>query len=105
MCYECRYERYWAAAIASQADLVTITSFNEWGEGTQIEAAVPRCNTGLGEQYMDYGPRGADVYMRLTGYWADVFKGHLLRRSHVHDWGKRACKVVNEDEYVDEEDE
>jgi len=31
------YERIWRAAIASGADIVTICSWNEWHEGTEIE--------------------------------------------------------------------
>src|ERR1700739_2398181 len=34
------YDAMWRAAISSGADAVTITSFNEWHEGTQIEPAV-----------------------------------------------------------------
>src|SRR5207302_2437100 len=33
------YDRLWTAALAASPDLVTVTSFNEWGEGTQIEPA------------------------------------------------------------------
>lgn len=33
------YSRLWSKAIASQADVVSITTYNEWGEGTQIEPA------------------------------------------------------------------
>jgi len=36
------YERMWRSALASGARWVSITSYNEWGEGTQIEGAIPR---------------------------------------------------------------
>ncbi|MDW7992238.1 MAG: glycoside hydrolase family 99-like domain-containing protein [Anaerolineae bacterium] len=42
------YRRCWQGAIASGADWVIITSFNEWMEGTQIEPSV-----GYGESYLD----------------------------------------------------
>jgi glycoprotein endo-alpha-1,2-mannosidase len=32
----------WEAALATGARVVSITSINEWGEGTQIEPAVPK---------------------------------------------------------------
>ena len=35
------YDHMWRAAIAAGADAVTITSYNEWHEGTQIEPAAP----------------------------------------------------------------
>ena len=35
------YKRGWKAAIDAGVDQVTITSYNEWGESTQIEPAVP----------------------------------------------------------------
>jgi glycoprotein endo-alpha-1,2-mannosidase len=35
------YDRMWEAAIDALPDAVSVTSFNEWGEGTQIEPAVP----------------------------------------------------------------
>jgi Glycosyl hydrolase family 99 len=34
-----RYRRAWQAAISARADVISITSYNEWGEGTQIEPA------------------------------------------------------------------
>mmetsp|Transcript_24147 Transcript_24147/g.75781 ORF Transcript_24147/g.75781 Transcript_24147/m.75781 type:complete len:401 (+) Transcript_24147:1161-2363(+) len=37
-----RYERVWKSAIDSRATFVSITSYNEWGEGTQIEPAVAK---------------------------------------------------------------
>jgi glycoprotein endo-alpha-1,2-mannosidase len=33
------YDRMWTTAIRAGADIVTITSYNEWQEGTQIEPA------------------------------------------------------------------
>jgi hypothetical protein len=36
------YDRLWNAALAASPDIVTITSYNEWGEGTQIEPARAR---------------------------------------------------------------
>ena len=35
------YDRMWNLAITSGASVVSITSWNEWGEGTQIEPAAP----------------------------------------------------------------
>lgn len=36
------YKSLWETALTVLPACVTITSFNEWGEGTQIESAVPR---------------------------------------------------------------
>ena len=36
------YDRMWKTAIRAGADVVTITSYNEWQEGTQIEPARSR---------------------------------------------------------------
>ena len=68
------YDHLWAAAIAASPDLVTITSFNEWGEGTQIEPAMPR----RGYQSYDgaWGLTGVsadDAYLLRTAYWAARF--------------------------------
>ena len=36
------YDHLWKAAIAAHPDGITITSYNEWGEGTQIEPAAAK---------------------------------------------------------------
>ena len=37
-------EQAWSSAMGAAAKIVSVTSFNEWHEGTQIEPAVPmRC--------------------------------------------------------------
>jgi hypothetical protein len=53
------YEESWQAAIASDPDWITITSFNEWFEGTQIEPSAT------------YGNR----YLDLTRQYATQWKG------------------------------
>lgn len=45
--------------------IVSVTSFNEWHEGTQIEPAVPMA-TGAGYTYLDYAPHSAEFYLQLT---------------------------------------
>jgi glycoprotein endo-alpha-1,2-mannosidase len=70
------YDAMWGAAIAAGAELVTVTSFNEWHEGTQIEPA--RAHVGpRGGRYDGYdgawGLRGRaaeSAYLRRTAYWA-----------------------------------
>lgn len=53
------YRDYWAHALNTQPEIVSITSFNEWHEGSQIEAAVKRDN------YLDYGA-DPHFYLKLT---------------------------------------
>jgi glycoprotein endo-alpha-1,2-mannosidase len=72
------YDAMWRAALVSGADNVTITSFNEWHEGTQIEPAVARRRATY--RYLSYdgawGLRGAaaeSAYLLRTRYWTDVF--------------------------------
>lgn len=80
------YRRMWEAALESGAEFVTVTSFNEWGEGTQIEPAVarqidvgrlapqglalPRATRqalGLKDKYTDYEAEGGpNAYLDMT---------------------------------------
>jgi len=73
------YDRMWRAAITAGADRVTITSFNEWHEGTQIEPAAPGWRGRY--HYLSYdgawGLHGIDAeyaYLFRTRYWSDVFR-------------------------------
>jgi glycoprotein endo-alpha-1,2-mannosidase len=77
------YDAMWKAAITARADAVTITSFNEWHEGTQIEPAV-RGRRGR-YRYLSYdgawGLHGHDAelaYLTRTRYWSDVYRKTLL---------------------------
>ena len=67
------YDSMWRAAEAAGADVVTITSYNEWGEGTQIEPA------GHGGRYESYegayglhGRTAARAYITRTRYWTSL---------------------------------
>jgi hypothetical protein len=74
------YDAMWRAAIAAHADRVTITSYNEWHEGTQIEPAAPPSRHGA-YRYLSYdgawglhGVAAETAYLRRTRYWSDVFR-------------------------------
>ena len=53
------YEEMWREAINIHSEIVSVTSFNEWHEGSQIESAVKK------EGYEDYG-NDPDFYLKLT---------------------------------------
>ncbi len=65
------YDHMWAAAVRARPDVVTITSYNEWHEGTQIEPA--RANAGPYATYDGaWGLTGASAeraYLDRTAYW------------------------------------
>lgn len=67
------YDSMFAAAIACNPSFISITSFNEWHEGTQIEPAVPFSSKAF--QYLDYAPQMPDYYLKRTRYWVERFKG------------------------------
>jgi glycoprotein endo-alpha-1,2-mannosidase len=65
------YDRMWKTALRSSADVVTVTSYNEWQEGTQIEPA----RTQLGRASYDgaWGRSGLAAqraYLAATAGWA-----------------------------------
>jgi glycoprotein endo-alpha-1,2-mannosidase len=75
------YDAMWSAAIRSGADGVTITSYNEWHEGTQIEPArtrAPRAAAAVSFETYDgaYGLHGVaarSAYLGRTAMWARIF--------------------------------
>jgi hypothetical protein len=69
------YDAQWQAALGTGVEpfLVTITSFNEWFEGTQIEPAAVGHVAGTGRRYLDYAPLPPDGYLTLTRAWVDRF--------------------------------
>jgi hypothetical protein len=78
------YDAMWRAAIAAGADQVTITSFNEWHEGTQIEPAAAHAG------YLSYegawgraGAAAQTAYLDRTAYWSVLFRKGLAARTPV----------------------
>jgi hypothetical protein len=74
------YDAMWRGAITAGADRVTITSFNEWHEGTQIEPADVARRRGR-YRYLSYdgawGLHGAAAefaYLNRTRYWVDALE-------------------------------
>lgn len=61
----------WKDAVAQSPSLVTITSWNEWHEGTQIEPAIPK--TIPGYVYSDYSPLDPYYYLNKTRDWVNEF--------------------------------
>ena len=71
------YDTMWRSAIRARPDLVTITSYNEWNEGTQIE---PASSDPLRAGYLTYegayGLRGIAAeraYVKRTRFWTRAF--------------------------------
>ena len=74
------YDRMWRAAVRANSDLVTITSYNEWQEGTQIEPA--RDEVGRPSYEGAWGKTGASAqyaYLAATAGWAARLRGLPVR--------------------------
>ena len=75
------YDSMWSGAIAAAPDLVSITSYNEWHEGSQVEPAQPFCIPNQGSCYEDYGgaygqsdPQSQTAYLTRTAFWAGQYR-------------------------------
>ena len=75
------YDRMWRSAIRAAADVVTITSYNEWHEGTQIEPA-----RAVGPPYSSYdgayglvGRAAQRAYLDRTAKWVRSYRALVGR--------------------------
>jgi glycoprotein endo-alpha-1,2-mannosidase len=70
------YDLRWEALLNSgvEPNLVTITTFNEWHEGTQIEPAAVGMTNGRGYTYEDYGRLPPEGYLIRTHDWVVRFE-------------------------------
>jgi hypothetical protein len=75
------YEESWRGAVASNPDLITITSYNEWFEGTQIEPSAS-----YGRKYLDLTASHA----RLFKVGPDTCGGG----PHFRETGHSMCKKM-----------
>ena len=63
------YKLAWRTATSLLPKFVSITSFNEWHEGTQIEESIPKTIKGediTSFTYLSYEPDPSDVYLTMT---------------------------------------
>ena len=64
------YDRMWKTALRADADLVTITSYNEWQEGTQIEPAQSQVDRpGYDGAWGRTGLPAQRAYLEATARW------------------------------------
>ena len=74
------YEDMWAGAVEANPLVIAVTSYNEWGEGTQIEAAAAgRVSSRTRYRYHEYGP-DEELYLKLTRSWSLTFRETLTQR-------------------------
>lgn len=65
------YKNSLQKALDINPSMISITSFNEWHEGTQIETAVPKATDSF--TYIDYGPEGPQCYLNITRQYVSKF--------------------------------
>jgi len=93
------YDAMWTAAIQAGADRVTITSYNEWHEGTQIEPALTPVSrqraiadrpssSPVMQTYSSYdgayglhGRSASRAYLTRTAYWTAQYRTGLTRHA------------------------
>ncbi|XP_033095262.1 glycoprotein endo-alpha-1,2-mannosidase-like [Anneissia japonica] len=68
------YETAFKNALQTNPDIISITSFNEWHEGSQIEPAIPKSIPKF--TYLDYGKNGPNYYLDLTRKWVEKFESN-----------------------------
>lgn len=67
------YNTMWQQAINVKPDIISVTSYNEWHEGSQIEPAMHGKQNKQGTfTYENYG-MDDDMYLKLTKEWAVKF--------------------------------
>jgi len=69
------YDRMWRYAVRARSDIVTVTSYNEWQEGTQIEPARARSERGNYEgAWGKHGIPAQRAYLQATARWVERFR-------------------------------
>jgi hypothetical protein len=82
------YDSMWRSALRADSDLTTITSYNEWNEGTQIESA---CTHAGYESYDgawgEHGTAADRAYLNRTRFWVSRFRSEHVARAAVDKRG------------------
>lgn len=71
------YENSLSAALQARPDFLSVTSFNEWHEGTQIEMAIPKTAQTV---YQNYLPNKPAIYLEITRKWVAIFGDERQKR-------------------------
>lgn len=66
------YDVAWRTALKNNAQIITINSYNNWVDGTQIEAAIPMFG------FRDYLPGPPEKYLDLTQSWIEEYVKYKL---------------------------
>lgn len=75
-----RYDESWTGAFRSGADVISVTSYNEWHEGTQIEPARAGvctdsfCYSSYEGAYGSTGAAAEAAYVNRTRFWTDALR-------------------------------
>ncbi len=69
------FDAQWTSALDTGVEpaLVTVTSFNEWHEGSMIEPPQFGVSDGNGYAYADFGALPSEGYLKLTRRWVDKY--------------------------------
>jgi hypothetical protein len=110
------YDAMWKAAIAAGADRITITSYNEWHEGTQIEPAMtplPRRlaaadapdTSPVRQPYASYegayglrGRQASRAYLTRTAYWTAFYRSPVTPSNAARKGAAQGRKGPGQDE-------
>jgi glycoprotein endo-alpha-1,2-mannosidase len=61
--------------------MCSITSYNEWGEGTQIEPAKAiNPQDEYPKEYLDYGDGGPHKYIKMTADFVKQYRNRIPNR-------------------------
>jgi hypothetical protein len=72
-----RFDDFWTGAYLSGADTISVTSYNEWHEGTQVEPAragvctSSSCYSSYDGAYGTTGAAAETAYLSRTRFWTD----------------------------------
>lgn len=73
------YKRMFRDAIHSAPEIISITSYNEWHEGTQIEPSIPKKINDY--KYEDFTPNEPEFYLKLTKDLVGEFNSFLNKNN------------------------
>lgn len=77
------YRSSFYSAMATKPKFISITSYNEWHEGTQVEPAIPKATKDF--VYTNYKPNGPEYYLNMTRQFVEEYTANMTQQLHHHD--------------------